>query len=75
MNDAVFDKIMENVQKYRNIQFINDDKGKMFQDLRQIVTSKKQFYRKLLATEMRKTHVKKNKLVYLGFSIFDLNKN
>ena len=30
MNDAVFDKIMENAQKYRNIQFINDDKGKMF---------------------------------------------
>ena len=37
--------------------------------------ARKWFSKNLLATEMKKTKLKMNKPIYLGFSILDLSKN
>ena len=74
MNISVFGKTMENVRKHRDIKLITTDKRR-----NQLVSepnyhTTKWFAEDLLATEMKKTKVKMNKPVYLGWSILDIRK-
>ena len=74
MNNAVFGKTMENVRNRRDIKLVARDKRR-----NQLVSepnyhTSKYFSEYLMATEMKKTKVKMNKLVYLGMSILDISK-
>ena len=74
MNNAVFEKTMENVRKHRDIKLVKTDKRR-----NQLVSepnyyATKWFSENLVATEMKKTKVKMNKPVYLGFSILGISK-
>ena len=74
MNNSVFGKTMENVRKHRDIKLVTTDKR-----INQLVSepnyhTTKWFSENLLATEMKKTKVKMNKLVYLGLSILEISK-
>ena len=74
MNNAVFGKTMENVCNHKNIKLVTTDKRR-----KQLVSEPNYhtttwFSEKLLATEMKKTKVKMNKPVYLGWSILEISK-
>ena len=74
MKNAVFGKTMKNVGKHRDIKLVTTDKRR-----NQLVTVRnycaiKCFSENLLAIEMKKTKVKMNKLIYLGFSILEISK-
>ena len=74
MNNAVFEKTMENVRKHRDIKLVKTD------NRRNQLVSEPNYYatiwfsENLVATEMKKTKVKMNKPVYLGFSILEISK-
>ena len=64
---------MENVRKHRDIKLVTTDKRR-----NQLVSepnyhATKQFSENLLAIEMKKTNVKRNKSVYLGLSILEIS--
>ena len=74
MNNSVFGKAMENVRKHRDIKLVKTDKRR-----NQLVSepnchTTKWFSEDSLAIEMKKTKVKMNKPVYLGFSILGISK-
>ena len=74
MNNFVFGKTMENVRKHRDIKLVTTYKRR-----NQLVSepnfhTAKWFSEDLIAIEMRKTKVKMNKPIYLGFLILDLSK-
>ena len=74
INNAVFEKTMENVRKHRDIKLVTADKRR-----NQLVSepnyhTTKWFSEKLLASEIKKTRVKMNKPIYLGLPILELNK-
>ena len=74
MNNAVFVKTMENVSKHRDIKLVTPDKRR-----NQLVTepnyhTTKRFSENLLAIEIKKTKIKMNKPIYLGFSILESSK-
>ena len=73
-NNAVFRKTMENVRKHRDIKLVTTDRR------RNPLVSEPNYHRttyfseNLLAIEMKKTKVKKNKPIYLSMSILDISK-
>ena len=69
INDAVFDKTMENVRKHRDIKLVTTDerRNQLVSEPNYHIT--KYFSEDLSANEMKRTKVKMNKSVYLGFSI------
>ena len=74
MNNSVFGRTFINVRKQRDIKLVTTDKRR-----NQLVSepnyhTTKWFSENLLAIEMKKTKVKMNKLVYLGFSILEISK-
>ena len=74
MNNAVFEKTMENVRKYRDIKFVTTDKRR-----NQLVSEPnyyaiKCFSENLLAIKMKKTKLKMNKPIYLSLSILEISK-
>ena len=74
MNDSVFGKTMKNVRKHRDNKLVTTDKRR-----NQLVSEPKYhttkwFSENLLAIEMKKTKLKMNKPVYLGFSILEISK-
>ena len=74
MNNAVFDKTVENVRKHRDIKLVKTDKR------RNKLVSEPKFHtmelidNNLAIIEMRKVSVKMNKPIYLGLSILDISK-
>ena len=73
MNNSVFGKTMGNVRKQRDIKLVITDKRR-----NQLVSepnyhTTKWFSENLLAIEMKKTKVKMNKPVYLGWSILEIS--
>ena len=74
MNNAVFGKTMENVRKHRNIKLVKTDKrtNQLVSELNYHTI--KYISENLLAIEIKKTKVKMNKPVYLGFSILEISK-
>ena len=74
MNTSVFGKTMENVRKHRDIKSVTIDKRRNQLDLEPNYHAIKGFSENLVAIELKKTKVKTNKPVYLGFSILDVRK-
>ena len=75
MNNAVFEKTMENVRNYRDIKMVktNEKRSKLVSEPNYHTT--KHFLENLLAIEMKKKNqVKMNKPIYLGMSILDISK-
>ena len=74
MNNAVFGKTIENVNKHRDIKLVKTDKrgNRLVSEPNYHTT--KWFSEKLLAIEMKKTKVKMNKRIYLGLSILEISK-
>ena len=77
MNNSVFGKTMENVRKHRDIKLVTTDRRRGI-DNRWVsepnywtITG---FSENLVAIEMKKTKVKMNKPIYLGFSVLDSSK-
>ena len=74
MNNAVFGKTMENIRKHRNIKLVTTDKK------RNKLVSEPNYHtmnyitKDLSIIEMKKTKIKMNKPIYLGFSILDISK-
>ena len=74
MNNSAFGKTMENLRKRRDIKLVTT-----YRRRNQLVSepnyhTAKYFSENLLVIEMKKTKVKMNRPIYLGFSILDLNK-
>ena len=74
MNNAAFGKTMENVRKHRDIKLETTDKRRNQLISEPNYHAVKSFSENLVATEMKKTKVKMNKPVYLGFSILAISK-
>ena len=73
MNDSVFGKTMKNVRKHRDIKLVTTDKRR-----NQLVSEPnyhetKWFSENLLAIEMKKIKLKKNKPLYPGLSMLEIS--
>ena len=62
MNNAVFEKTMENVRKHRDIKLVTTDKRSNQLASEPKYHTTKYFSENLMAVEMEKTKVKMNKL-------------
>ena len=65
---------MENVRKYRNIKLVTTESRKNYLVSEPNYHTTKFFTENLLAIEMKKTQILKNKPVYLRLSILNLSK-
>ena len=74
MNNAVFEKPMENVRKHRDIKLVTTDKKRNKLVSEPNYHAMKWFSENLVAIEMRKTKVKMNKPIYVGMTILDISK-
>ena len=74
MNNAIFEKTMENVRKYRDIKLVTTERRKNYLVSEQNYHTKNIFMENLLAIEMRKNQIIMSKPVYLGLSVLDLSK-
>ena len=74
MNNALFDKIMENARKHRDIKLLTNDikRQKLVSEPNYHTTN--WFSENLLAIEMEKAVIKANKPIYLGLAILSLSK-
>ena len=69
MNNAVFGKTMENIRKHRDIKLVTNKLAS-----KPNYRKTKWFSKEFVAMEMKKTNVKMNKPIYLGFSILEVSK-
>ena len=74
MNNAVFGKTMENIQKPKNIKLITNEKSYLKAVMKPNFKSDILFGENLMDCKMGKTKVMMNKPVYLGQAILDLSK-
>ena len=74
MNNSVFGLTFMNVRKQRDIKLIKTNKRRSQLVSEPNYHTTKWFSGNLLATEMKKTKVKINNPVYLGFSILEISK-
>ena len=68
MDNSVFDKTMENFQKYRDIKLVTATKIKDYLVSEQNYHTTKSFTKHLLARETKKTQILINKPVYVKLS-------
>ena len=66
MNNAVFEKTMENVRKHRNIKLATTERRKNYLVSEPNYHTTKFLTENLLAIEMKKTQIPMNKPVYSG---------
>ena len=74
MNNAVFEKAVENKRKHRNIKLVSTERRSNYLVWERNYYTTMFFTENLLAIEMRQTQVLMNKPVYLRLSILDLSK-
>ena len=74
MNNLVFRKTMENVQKYRDVKLVTTERRRNYLVSGSNYHTTKFFTENLLAIKMRKTQILMSKTVYLGLSILGLSK-
>ena len=72
MNNALFEKTIENVRKYRDIKLLAIEKGRNY--LLSGPNYRAIFCRKFIRNKNEKTQILMNAPVYLGLSILDLRK-
>ena len=75
MNNAVFEKAIENVRKNRYIKLVTTGKRRNSLVSEPNYHTIKFFRENFLAIGMRETQILMNKPVYLGLSILDISKN
>ena len=74
MNNAVFEKTMENVRKHRDIKLVTTEAARDYLVSEPDYHKTFFFSENLLAIEMRKFQILINKSVYLGFPRLELSK-
>ena len=74
MNNAVFGKTVENIRKHRNIKLVNKEEEYLQNVMKPNFKSGTLLGVDLMACEMGKVRVVRNKPVYLGQAILDLSK-
>ena len=74
MNNSVFGKTMENIQRHRDVRLVTNTKSYLKAVQKPNCKSGMLFGENLMGCELGKTKVIMNKLVYLGQVILDLNK-
>ena len=75
INNAVFGRSIMNVRKHRDIKLITDDKKRCkFASIPNYHTTKR-FSENFLAMEMKKTKIKMNIPIYIGFTILEISKS
>ena len=74
MNNAVFEKTMENVRKNRDIKLVTTERRRNYLISEPNYHTTIFFTENLLAIELKKTQILMNQPVYLGLSILDLSK-
>ena len=74
MNNAVFEKTMENVRKHRDIKLVTTERKRNYLVSEPNYHTTKFFTENLLASEMKKKEILMNKPVYLGLPILELSK-
>ena len=82
MNDAVFEKITDNLRKYRNIKLATAEgrRNQLVSEQQNIIQTTHTTYttnffsEHLLAIEIKKTQIFINKPIYLGLSIIEIGK-
>ena len=74
MNNAVFEKAMENVRKHRDIKLATAERRRNYLVLEPNYHTTKLFTEYLLPVEILKTQILMIKPVYLGLSIRELSK-
>ena len=67
MNNVVLEKTMESASKYRDIKFITKERRRNYLVSEPNLHTTKCFTENLLAIEMKKTEIRMNKPVHLGF--------
>ena len=71
MNNTVFGKMMENIQKHRNIKLVTNAKDYLKAVMKPNFKSGILFGENLMGCKMSKVKVVMNKLVYLSQAILD----
>ena len=71
MNNAVFQKTMENVRKHRDIKLVTTEVRRNCLVTGSYYYTTKCLTENLLAIEMKKTEILMNKPVYFGLSILE----
>ena len=74
MSNSVFGKTMENVRSHRDIKLVTTNKKRNKLVSEPNYHTIKHISENLLLIEMKKAEVKRNKPIYLGMSIVDINK-
>ena len=74
MNNAAFEKTMENVRKHRYTELVATERRGNYLLSEPNYHITRFFTKHLLAIEMKKTHILVNQPVYIGLSILDLSK-
>ena len=74
MNNAVFEKTLGNIRKYRDIKLVTTDKKRSKLVSEPNYHTMNYISEDLSIIEMNKTKVKMNKPIYLGLSILEISK-
>ena len=74
MNNAVFGKTMENVRKRMNLELVTSEKRLEKLINKSIFLDRTIFTESLVAVHLRKSTIKMNKPIYIGFCVLDLSK-
>ena len=74
MNNAMFGKTMENLRKRRNIELITKEEQLRKRVIQPSFKDFKIFHENLISIERRKTTIKLNRPIYIGFCVLDLSK-
>ena len=74
MDNVVFGKTMENVRKYRDMNFVTIERRRNYLVSEPNYHTTKFFAENVLELEMKKTEILMNKPIYLGLSIIELSK-
>ena len=74
MNNAVFGKAMENVRNHRDIKLVNTHEQMIKLVSKPNLHNSTCFSENLMATEMKKTELYLNKLIYIGQAILYISK-
>ena len=72
MINVAFGKTMENVRKHKNIKLVTTERRRNYLVSEQYYHSTEFFAENVLAIEMRKTQILRNKPVYIDLSILNL---
>ena len=74
VNNAVFGRSIMNVRRHRDIKLVTDDKKRCKLASKPSYHTTKQLSENFLSMEMKKTKIKMNVPIYIGFAILEISK-